>query len=134
MKHKWHDEIVAWAGGAEIECRRGTGVWYSVDCPDFNNVADIQFRIKPIIIPQTSQQIVKEMTKRFEEELREKEKAFREAIEEVKVKHQFIEKPQLKQKKYLHFILQPNGSILLRTQPVLCGGEEYFGKIEVQDV
>ena len=46
-KHKWYNEIVAWAGGAEIECRRGTGVWYSVDCPEFNNVTDIQFRIKP---------------------------------------------------------------------------------------
>ena len=131
MKHKWHDEIVAWAGGAEIEVYKN-GNWYGTDYPNWDST--IEYRIKPINIPQTSQQIVKEMTKRFEEELREKEKAFREAIEEVKVKHQFIEKPQLKQKKYLHFILQPNGSILLRTQPVLCGGEEYFGKIEVQDV
>ena len=131
MKHKWYNEIVAWAGGAEIECRRGTGVWYSVDCPDFNNVADIQFRIKPINIPQTSQQIVKEMTKKFEEELREKEKAFRDAIDEVKVKHQIIEKPQPKQKKYLYVYYRDNKVYFLQDKD--ASNRYYIGKIEVQD-
>ena len=47
--------------------------------------------------------------------------------------YQFRIKPQPKQPKYLYVILQPDDSILLRTQPVLCGEEEYFGKIEVND-
>ena len=45
MKHKWHDEIVAWAGGAEIEVCKA-GVWYRTNYPDFNNT-ELKFHIKP---------------------------------------------------------------------------------------
>ena len=44
MKHKWHQEIKAWADGAEIEAC-SAGIWFSTDYPnwDVNN----EFRIKP---------------------------------------------------------------------------------------
>lgn len=45
MKHKWHDEIVAWAGGTEIEVCKA-GVWYETDYPDFHHTG-LEFRIKP---------------------------------------------------------------------------------------
>ena len=51
MKHKWHDEIVAWAGGAEIEAKfnkwdgwsdwelqKGGFVWFEKEA---------EYRIKP---------------------------------------------------------------------------------------
>ena len=49
-KHKWHDEIVAWAGGAEIEFRQFQFVEYWQ--PMQHNIAifdneSFQFRIKP---------------------------------------------------------------------------------------
>ena len=44
-KHKWHDEIVAWAGGQKVEeCK--AGIWYETDYPDFNAKGH-EFRIKP---------------------------------------------------------------------------------------
>ena len=45
MKHRWHDEIVAWAGGAEIEVLAG-GVWFPTDYPAWHDDDD-EFRIKP---------------------------------------------------------------------------------------
>ena len=38
MKHRWHDEIVAWAGGAEIEAKEKIfGEWLSInDVPNWN--------------------------------------------------------------------------------------------------
>ena len=84
MKHKWHDEIVAWAGGAEIEIYMHDK-WTDIDTPQWHQ--DNEYRIKP----------------------------------------------QPKQPKYLHVVLQPNGSILLRTTNAICGGQMYIGKIEVQD-
>ena len=44
MKHKWHDEIVAWAGGAEIECFVASE-WYGTDYPNWDE--NNEFRIKP---------------------------------------------------------------------------------------
>ena len=44
-KHKWHDEIVAWASGSEIESNGGCG-WFSDASPDWND-DDYEFRIKP---------------------------------------------------------------------------------------
>ena len=44
MKHKWHDEIVAWAGGAEIE-EFAYGVWEERDQPKWH--LNYQYRIKP---------------------------------------------------------------------------------------
>ena len=44
MKHKWHDEIVAWAGGAEIE-EFAYGVWEERDQPRWH--LNYQYRIKP---------------------------------------------------------------------------------------
>ena len=44
MKHKWHDEIVAWAGGAEIEFHAPDG-WETVDAPKWH--IDSEYRIKP---------------------------------------------------------------------------------------
>ena len=50
MKHRWHDEIVAWAGGAEIECRylKAESYWGDNDegITLFDN-PDYEFRIKP---------------------------------------------------------------------------------------
>jgi hypothetical protein len=48
MKHKWHDEIVAWAGGAEIEAKEKVfGEWLSInDVPNWNEER-LEFRIKP---------------------------------------------------------------------------------------
>jgi hypothetical protein len=53
-KHKWYNEIVAWAEGKTIQCRynqyksRDTSVWkdytYS-NTPSFNG--DLEFRVKP---------------------------------------------------------------------------------------
>jgi hypothetical protein len=46
MKHKWHDEIVAWAGGAEIEWSGGLDdVWTVITRIDWNGFG--KFRIKP---------------------------------------------------------------------------------------
>jgi hypothetical protein len=44
IKHKWHDEIVAWAGGAEIECFVASE-WYGTDYPNWDE--NNEFRIKP---------------------------------------------------------------------------------------
>ena len=44
-KHKWHDEIVAWAGGAEIEAKSGI-CWRFEEDPEWNNTEYV-FRIKP---------------------------------------------------------------------------------------
>ena len=45
MKHKWHDEIVAWAGGAEIDAKSADN-WFTDDYPSWNN-SDYEFRVKP---------------------------------------------------------------------------------------
>jgi len=50
-KHKWYNEIVAWAEGKTIQCRyKNTSIkWedYNFECiPPFNNV-DLEFRVKP---------------------------------------------------------------------------------------
>ena len=45
MKHKWHDEIVAWAGGAEIEAKTADN-WFMDDDPQWND-PQYEFRIKP---------------------------------------------------------------------------------------
>ena len=46
-KHRWHDEIVAWAAGAKIQ-RFGciTRSWYDDDKPNWNDPS-ARFRIKP---------------------------------------------------------------------------------------
>ena len=44
MKHKWHDEIVAWAGGAEIEYFSGYG-WQVTNKPEW--LKESEYRIKP---------------------------------------------------------------------------------------
>ena len=43
-KHKWHDEIVAWSEGAEIE-EFAYGVWEERDQPRWH--LNYQYRIKP---------------------------------------------------------------------------------------
>ena len=46
MKHKWHDEIVAWAGGAEIEfLSKQTCTWEIATQPSWETY--VQYRIKP---------------------------------------------------------------------------------------
>ena len=45
MKHKWHDEIVAWAGGCEIESM-SKDIGFTTDYPMWH-ANDYQFRIKP---------------------------------------------------------------------------------------
>jgi hypothetical protein len=45
MKHRWHDEIVAWAGGSEIEFKDDENVWHESDSPDWAYWAE--YRIKP---------------------------------------------------------------------------------------
>ena len=45
MKHRWHDEIVAWAGGAEIQAKSADN-WFTDDDPVWNNLY-YEFRIKP---------------------------------------------------------------------------------------
>ena len=44
MKHKWHDEIVAWSEGAEIEFLSEDG-WLNAGEPEWNE--DSEYRIKP---------------------------------------------------------------------------------------
>lgn len=46
--HKWHDEIVAWASGAEIEMYKDLGddIWDDAPNPNWNN-SSLQYRIKP---------------------------------------------------------------------------------------
>ncbi len=52
-RHKWFNEIVAWANGAEIECRvlnRSTGTWNDwriIDRPNWIMNDRLQYRIKP---------------------------------------------------------------------------------------
>jgi hypothetical protein len=43
-KHKWYNEIVAWASGAEIEFL-SAGEWLYVDIPEWNE--ETQYRVKP---------------------------------------------------------------------------------------
>ena len=43
-KHKWYNEIVAWAMGCQIEACR-TGIWFETDYPEWHS-SDYQFRIK----------------------------------------------------------------------------------------
>jgi hypothetical protein len=43
-KHKWHDEIVAWASGAEIEQKFGES-WNQILAPSW--IRDAEYRIKP---------------------------------------------------------------------------------------
>ena len=44
-KHKWHDEIVAWAGGAEIEVCDVPGGWVETKNPTWTT--SLSYRIKP---------------------------------------------------------------------------------------
>ena len=44
MKHKWHDEIVAWAGGSEIEIYMHNK-WTDIDTPQWHQYNE--YRIKP---------------------------------------------------------------------------------------
>ena len=46
MKHKWHDEIVAWAGNETCIEVNKAGIWFGTDYPQWND-ADDEFRIKP---------------------------------------------------------------------------------------
>ena len=48
MKHKWHDEIVAWAGGCEIEIYMHDK-WTDIDTPQWHQ--DNEYRIKPQQVP-----------------------------------------------------------------------------------
>ena len=45
MKHKWHDEIVAWAKGCQIEALKA-GIWFGTDYPQWDDDG-CKFRIKP---------------------------------------------------------------------------------------
>ena len=44
-KHKWYNEIVAWASGAEIEFKGRDGIWDDAPNPNWN--ASVEYRIKP---------------------------------------------------------------------------------------
>ena len=46
-KHKWHDEIVAWAGGAKIQARRNLkeAVWFDIANPEWIDIG-YEYRIK----------------------------------------------------------------------------------------
>ena len=50
MKHKWHEEIKAWADGAEIEYKNSfdptISGWQTVANPDWVGL-EFKFRIKP---------------------------------------------------------------------------------------
>ena len=47
QKHKWYNEIVAWASGAIIESKDvATGVWEEVD-PYWETDDEYEYRIKP---------------------------------------------------------------------------------------
>ena len=46
-KHKWHDEIVAWASGEEIEWRRGIDDWQPKLHEYWYTDDDLEYRIKP---------------------------------------------------------------------------------------
>jgi hypothetical protein len=45
MKHKHYDLIVAWADGANIECKDYDGQWYVSNSPMWHN--STEYRIKP---------------------------------------------------------------------------------------
>ena len=44
-KHKWHDEIVAWAGGTEIEYLSSGDGWQVTNKPEW--CEESEYRIKP---------------------------------------------------------------------------------------
>jgi hypothetical protein len=46
MKHKWYNEIVAWASGVEIQYRGKDGKWFNLidDNPEWDY---FEYRIKP---------------------------------------------------------------------------------------
>ena len=46
QKHKWYNEIVAWANGAEIEFKASNGSWVLVQSPAWDSEL-YEFRIKP---------------------------------------------------------------------------------------
>jgi hypothetical protein len=45
-KHKWHDEIVAWAGGAEIEFKTISGEWICAPSPDWYGDDELRIGLK----------------------------------------------------------------------------------------
>lgn len=52
QKHKWYNEIVAWASGAEIEIRflnsrNIWGNWHSKKTPQWDTSEKTEYRIKP---------------------------------------------------------------------------------------
>lgn len=55
--HKHAELIKAWADGAEIECKFLSGVWRTVDYPDWAN-PDEEYRIKPEPKPDYCRYIV----------------------------------------------------------------------------
>ena len=49
MQHKWHNEIVAWAKGAEIEFKDSNDIdeWLPTREPTWETLDCIEYRIKP---------------------------------------------------------------------------------------
>ena len=47
MKHKWHDEIVAFANGIEIEVKHQGYEWEKADNLIYIDNDKVQYRIKP---------------------------------------------------------------------------------------
>ena len=58
MKHRWHDEIVAWAGGAEIEAKEKIfGEWLSInDVPNWNEER-LEFRACKEALAETQEAV-----------------------------------------------------------------------------
>ena len=46
MKHKWHDEIVAWAGDKTCIEVNKAGIWFGTDYPQWDDDG-CKYRIKP---------------------------------------------------------------------------------------
>lgn len=44
--HKWQKEIIAWANGAEIECKWVDGEWHPEKSPHWDST--YEYRIKPV--------------------------------------------------------------------------------------
>jgi len=113
-KHKWYNEIVAWAMGSEIEQSlenaSGWTDWHNVVTPTFYT-SGAEFRIKPIVKePKTGRCLICHSKVNLDEEM-----------------------PQPKEKKYLYVYIFNGTAMLTETHSGAASGGRYMGKIEVQD-
>ena len=110
-KHKWYNEIVAWAMGCQIEqsLEKASGWtdWHDVVTPTFYK-SGAEFRIKATVKePKMGRCLICHSKVNLDEEMPQPEK------------------------KYLYMYNASNGNVQMRQEYIVS--RNYLGKIEVQD-